>query len=47
MTTAEALEKMMEGWNTIMAAARQQFPNATEEELYKIAKGAMNHALGI
>lgn len=47
MTTAEALKEMMEGWNTIMEAARQEFPNATEEELYQIAKGAMNHALGI
>lgn len=47
MTNAEALKEMMEGWNKIMAAARQQFPNATEEELYQIAKGAMNYALGI
>ena len=47
MTTAEALKEMMEGWNKIMEAARQQFPAATEEELYQIAKGAMNHALGI
>lgn len=47
MTTAEAMKEMMEAWNKIMAAARQQFPKATEEELYQIAKGAMNHALGL
>ena len=47
MTTAEALKEMMEAWNKIMAAARQQFPKVTEEELYQIAKGAMNHALGL
>lgn len=47
MTTAEAMKEMMEAWNRIMDAARQQFPNATEEELYQIAKGAMNRAVGI
>lgn len=48
MTTfAEDLKEMMNGWNKIMAAAKVQFPKATEEELYQIAKGAMNHALGI
>lgn len=47
MTTAEALKEMMENWNKIMEAARKQFPTSTEEELYQIAKGAMNHALGI
>jgi len=38
---------MMEAWNKIQKAARQQFPNATEEELYEITKDAMNHALGL
>ena len=38
---------MIDGWNTIMAAARQQFPAATEEELYQISKGAMQHALAM
>jgi len=36
MTTAEALKEMMEAWNKIMEAARQQFPNATEDELYQV-----------
>jgi hypothetical protein len=47
MTDAAALKEMMQAWNTIMAAARKQFPGANEEELYQIAKGAMNHALKI
>jgi hypothetical protein len=46
MTTAQALQEMMAAWNKIMTAAKTQFPKATEEELYQIAKGAMNHALG-
>ena len=45
--TVEALREMMNGWNKIMAKAKAQFPNATGDELYQIAKGAMNHALGI
>ena len=46
-TLAEDLKEMMEGWNKIEAAAKQQFPNATKAELYEICKGAMNHAIGI
>jgi hypothetical protein len=41
------LKEMMAAWNTIEAAAKSQFPNATPEELYQIVKGAMNHALKI
>lgn len=47
MTTAQALKAAMAGWNTIEAKAKQQFPNATQEELYQICKDAMKHALGI
>lgn len=36
---------LMAGWNKIAAAAEAQFPTASEEELYQITKGAMNHAL--
>ena len=46
-TIAQDIKEMMEGWNKIMIAAKAQFPQATEEEIYEIAKGAMNHALGI
>jgi hypothetical protein len=45
MTTAQAIAEMLQAWNTIMTEARKQFPGATEEELYQIAKGAMNHQL--
>ena len=44
-TFAQDIKKMMTVWNGIMAKARKQFPNASEEELYRIAKGAMDHAL--
>lgn len=46
-TIAEDFSELMHGWDTIMKAAREQSPDATEEEIYEIAKGAMNHALGI
>lgn len=46
MTTAQAIKEMLVAWNTIEAAARIQFPNASEEELYQICKSAMKHALG-
>ena len=46
-TFAQDLQEMMNGWNTIVAAARAQFPAASEEEIYQIAKGAMQHTLGL
>ena len=46
-TFAKDLQEMMNGWNAIMAAARAQFPNASEEEIYQIAKGAMVQTLGL
>lgn len=46
-TFAQDLQEMMSGWNKIMAAAREQFPDASEEKLYQIAKGAMQHTLGL
>jgi len=47
MTNAEAISELMAAWNKIMDAARAQFPDANDEELYQIAKGAMDHAVGI
>jgi hypothetical protein len=47
MTTTEAIKEMMAGWNKIMAQAKKEFPNATEEQLFKIVSSAMNHALGL
>jgi len=46
-TFAQDLQEMMNGWNTIVAAARAQFPGASEEEIYQIAKAAMAHTLGL
>jgi len=45
--TAQDLQEMMNGWNKIMAAARREFPTATEENLFQIASGAMKNALGV
>ena len=42
---ANDIAEMMNAWNKIQAAARKQFPNASEEEIYQIAKGAMLHTL--
>lgn len=44
-TLAQDIAEMMAAWNKIMTAARAQFPNASEEQLYQIAKGAMEYAL--
>lgn len=46
-TAANDIREMMNAWNTIIAAARKQFPAASEEEIFQIAKGAMNNALGL
>lgn len=45
MNIAQNLKELMAAWDTIAAAAKQQFPNVSTEELYQIVKGAMNHAL--
>jgi hypothetical protein len=47
MSNAEMIREMMQAWNKIMAAAKSQFPSASEEELFRIASSAMNHALKI
>lgn len=44
-TAAQDIAELMAAWNKIMTAAREQFPGASEEKLYQIAKDAMNHAL--
>lgn len=44
---AATLKEMIEAWNRTMAAARRQFPSATQSELYQIVKGAMDRACGI
>jgi len=44
---ASDMAELMAGWNKIEAAAKAQFPKASEEELYQICKGAMAHAIGL
>jgi hypothetical protein len=46
-TFAQDLQEMMSAWNTIMAAAKAEFPSATEEELFQLASSAMRHSLGM
>jgi len=41
------LAEMMAGWNTIEAAAKEQFPGASPEEIYQTTASAMNRALGL
>lgn len=44
---AQDIAELMAAWNTITARARIEFPNASEEELFQIASGAMRHALSV
>jgi len=44
---AASLKEMMQNWNQIVAAVRAEFPNATDDEVFEIAKSAMNRSLGI
>lgn len=44
---SQDIQEMMAAWDTIMKAAKAQFPDASEELLYVLCKGAMNHALGL
>lgn len=44
---AKDLQEMMDGWNIIFTAVKIEFPNASEEEIFQIASGAMKYALGL
>ncbi len=46
-TFAQDILEMMSVWTKIVAAARVQFPRASEERIFEIASGAMNHVLGV
>lgn len=45
-TFAQDLLEMMEAWNKIMASARDQFPEASDEELYQLAKVRVERRVG-
>ena len=47
MTTQQAITEMMAAWIVIEAAAREQYPAASAEAIYQIAKAAMNKALAL
>ena len=40
------LVELMNAWTMIEREAKEWFPKASKEEIYKITKGAMDHALG-
>ena len=44
-TLAADLKEMMAAWSKIETAARREYPKCSEEEIFEICKGAMNHAL--
>lgn len=43
---ATDLKEMMGAWTKIEDAARQMYPNASKEEVYRLTSGAMNRSLG-
>ena len=46
-TFADDLRTMMRGWDEIKERARDQFPSASEDEIDRITRGAMDRALGL
>lgn len=46
-TFADDIAEMISAWNTIMAAAKREFPGASEEKLFAIASSAMKNSLGL
>ncbi len=43
----KAISEMMANWSKAEAAARMQFPAATDDEIYQVVKSAMNRSLGL
>lgn len=44
---AKDLLEMINGWNLIEKRAREQFPNATDEEIYQITNSTFRYSLGL
>lgn len=42
---AQDIQEMMQAWEAINAAVRAQYPQASDETVYQIAKGTMNKIL--
>ena len=43
--TAKDLKKMMKAWSVIEYAVSKEFPTASKEERYQLAKDAMTQAM--
>lgn len=46
MNDADTIREMMAAWNRLMAAARAQYPHATDEQVYRMVSAAMTRAVG-
>lgn len=47
MNTTDAIAEAMSNWDKLEADARAKFPHATADEIYLIAKTAMDKSLGL
>lgn len=47
MNTTDAIAEAMSNWDKLEADARAKFPHATTDEIYLIAKAAMDKSLGL
>jgi len=46
-TTTADIREMMAGWSAIVARVRAAYPKASDEQIYQMAKAAMNKSLGL
>lgn len=46
-TSADAIRALYEGWQRVDRAAREQFPDLSDEAIGEIVSGAMRHTLGM
>ena len=47
MSTTDAIAEAMTNWDKLEADAHAKFPHASADEIYLIAKAAMNKSLGL
>lgn len=47
MHAAEAIAEMMQVWSGLFAKVREEHPQASDEEVYQMARSLMNRAVGI
>lgn len=46
-TFAQDIAEMMNNWNALVAKIKKALPASSEEEVYQLAKAAMNNSLGL